>query len=199
MKTTKIFYLAVTTVLLSVLATGCIPTGGGPTPTVIPPQTDSSVIYHLSNKLVVNLTPTNTILQGDSIDLDSNGTIDISFWPYNGNYGSAVTKIYSMNEKVDLAIKNYNDHVFLLNDMINYTYFPHNPVIFGIHNNGTTTKFIGFRLQKPDGYHYGWMQLKMQAVFLGSAPFATATTIKTTLINYAYKKASNTPIAAGAY
>jgi len=43
------------------------------------------------------------------------------------------------------------------------------------------------------------MQLKMDVLFNGIAPWIVAKNIKLTLINYAYKKAPNIPILTGKY
>lgn len=205
MKTTKTFFLAATVVLLSLFTTSCIPTtpvGGNPTPT---PQTDTSVVYRLTNKVVVDLNTTTNNYMGIPVDIDSNGTDDFHFDAYNGNYGYANTNIWSY-DSTELASKNdtstsLNRFKFLVNDVIDNAYFSTNWIQFHTNYNtsGSQTAYAGFRLIKSDGYHYGWMQFKMDVVFDGFSPWFVAHNIKLTLINYAYKIAPNTPIQAGKY
>jgi hypothetical protein len=209
MKKTTILKVLTTIVVIaftSLFITSCIPTtptGGNPTPT---PQTDTSVIYKLENKIIIDYNQTTNNDQGLPIDLDSNGTIDFNFNSYNGNYGYANTNIWSTTNS-ELAIKSdtgldINRFRFLSNDIIDVNnYFSSDRIIFltNYNTSGSQTVYVGFRLTKDDGYHYGWMQLKMDVVFNGIAPWIVAKNIKLTLINYAYKKAPNTPILAGKY
>ena len=193
MKTTKTFFLAATVLLLSLFATSCIPTvpGGNPTP-----QTDTSVVYRAPNWLVQNN------YTGDSIDLDSNGVCDLRIDNASFVTNIAVTNIYSINNAElgrkdssfgSLSGDGYN---FLVNDLINEIYFPDTRIEIGqTVNTGAKNALIGFRLLQSDGYHYGWMNVKLESTLLPFSPYD----IKTTLINYAYKKAPNTPILAGKY
>ena len=189
MKTTKTIFFAITVVLLSLLATSCIPTtpvGGNPTPT---PQADTSVVYKNPNVVVALFD--NQLLIKDTMDLDSNGINDISFEPYEGTPGYLTTTNHALNSMQIMS------SLFNLNDIINATLNTFNFVAFSAQSDGTTTTYVGFKLLQNDGYHYGWLQLKMEVKFY--TIFSPTTKIKTTLINYAYKKAPNTPIQAGVY
>jgi hypothetical protein len=188
MKTTKTIFFAITIVLLSLFATSCIPTvpGGNPTPT---PQTDTSVVYKNPNVLVALFD--NQLLIKDTMDLDSNGINDISFEPYEGTPGYLTTTNHALNSMQIMS------SLFNLNDTINATLNTFNFVAFSAQSDGTTTTYVGFKLLQNDGYHYGWLQLKMEVKFY--TIFSPTTKIKTTLINYAYKIAPNTPIQAGKY
>lgn len=188
--------------MLTVFLTSCIPTipGGNPTPT---PPSDSTVVYKLANEIVTNLNPSTGDYSCYYKDIDSNGMDDIYFCPYNGVYGSAVSNIFSVDSSTQLAIKNTadytNGYIFSLNDTITRANFPYNHITNGMQSNGTKIVYVGFRILQNNGYHYGWMQIKMEVAFTGLPPYAVAGTIKTTLINYAYKKAPNTSILTGKY
>ena len=187
MKTLKIILSLVSVIMLSLFATSCIPTapvGGNPTP-----QTDTSVIYRNPNLVVAHFE--NQIIIMDTIDIDSNGIKDISFEPYEGTPGYLTTTSHSLNNTQVIS------SLFNLNDNINSSLTTYSIVPFSTQSDGTTTTYVGFKIQQNDGYHYGWLQLKMEAKFY--TIFSPTTKIKTTLINYAYKKAPNTPILAGKY
>lgn len=203
MNTSKLILKSISLLALSLFAAGCIPnapTGGNPTP-----QTDTTVIYKLINKVVVDYNQSTFNSNGIPIDIDSNGVDDLHFDSYNGNYGYANTNIYSYTG-TELAIKNdttmaNNGFKFNLNEVIDTPYFTFNRLIFGTGNNagGSQTVYAGFRLTQNDGLHYGWMKFKMDVTFNGLPPWAIANTIKLTIQSYAYKKAPNTPILAGKY
>ncbi|MCB0506925.1 MAG: hypothetical protein KDD21_01370 [Bacteroidetes bacterium] len=189
---------------MSIFASGCIPNlpvGGIPTPQA---QTDTTVVYRLLNKVVVDYNQTTNITEGIPIDIDSNGVNDLHFDSYNGNYGYGTANIYSyegteLADKKDTSVT--NSFRFIFNDVIDNTYFASSwlPFHSGYNTNGSQTLIAGFRLILNDGLHYGWIQLKRDVTFGGIPPWTKAQTIKLTVINYAYKKAPNVPIHAGKY
>ncbi len=194
MKTTKTFFLATTTLLLSLFATSCIPTvptGGNPTPT---PQTDTTVVYRLVNWQVQD----NYV--GDSIDLDSNNINDLRIDNASFVTNTGVSNIYSINGAElgrkdglfgDLSSQTFD---FTSNDLINNSYFTESRLELISSIGSTKNYIIGFRLLQNDGFHYGWMNVK----FTTSSNFGVYQ-LNTTLVNYAYKIAPNTPILAGKY
>lgn len=194
MKTTKTIFFTILVVLLSLFATSCIPntpTGGNPTPT---PQTDTSVVYRLVNWQVQD----NYV--GDSIDLDNNNINDIRIDNASFVTNTGVSNIYSING-AELGRKDglFGDLIsqtfaFTSNDPINNTYFIERRLELTSSIGSTKNYIIGFRLLQNDGFHYGWMNIK----FTTSSNFGVYQ-LNTTLINYAYKIAPNTPIQAGKY
>lgn len=201
MKTTKIILALATVLLLSLFATSCIPTtptGGNPTPT---PQTDTTVVYKLVNRVVVDVNDnTNPNQNHISVDLDSNGVSDIDFSPFQA-YGVAVTNIerIGLNELISKSsVITADEYAYAANDTIQPSHFALTTIRFGSRVSSKSV-LVGFKLIQNDGPHYGWMKLNMDATFSGAAPTNYPTIIKTTLVNYAFKKAPNTPILAGKY
>lgn len=193
MKTTKISIFATTAALLSLLVTSCIPTtpGGNPTPT---PQTDTTVVYRLVNWQVQD----NYV--GDSIDLDSNNINDLRIDNASFVTNTGISNIYSINGAElgrkdglfgDLSSQTFD---FTSNDLINNSYFTDSRLELISSIGSTKNYIIGFRLLQNDGFHYGWMNVK----FTTSSNFGVYQ-LNTTLVNYAYKIAPNTPIQAGKF